>query len=247
MLSETAKAWNLYSPSYQAKFALPTDVVSYGPNVATESDLRLLGSLASKRVVELGCGGGQNAIALAKQGAHVIGMDISSRQLDYARNLLKTEQVRVELHRSDAADLAFVSANSVDLVLSTYVFNEIEDVGRVLRQAHRILVRNGLLVISLPHPAVGIAEGRSYFENGPATEIRDGISFTCYPRTIGELFTIMNRAHFQVDMIVEPLPQLPSEPASTPAPKSRTKTKPAEPIKPVAPPTLILRARKLGI
>ncbi len=246
MLSENAKAWNLYSPSYQAHANLPTNVVSYGPNVATEADLHLLGNLSGKRVVELGCGGGQSAIALARQGAHVIGIDISARQLDHARKLVTDEQVTVELHRGDAADLAFVAANTVDLVLSTYVFHEIEDIGRVLRQAHRILTRNGMVVVSVPHPAAGIPEGGSYFDTGPTIEVRDGIAFSCYPRTIGELFTIMSRAHFQTDMIVEPTPTLRSpEPPGTP--RSRSKAKPAEPAPAIAPPTLILRARKLGI
>lgn len=201
--------------------------------------------MSTKRVVELGCGGAQNAIALAKQGAHAIGIDISSAQLDFARKLVASENVIVELHRGDAADLAFISANSVELALSTNVFNEIEDIGRVLRQAHRILVRNGLLVISVPHPAKGVVDGRSYFESGPTIEVRDDVSFTCYPRTISDLYTNISRAHFEIDMIVEPQPQ---PPAREDAPTGSTKTRPkAKSIQPLVPETLILRARKLGI
>src|SRR3979490_255779 len=42
---------------------LSTDIVQYGPDIPTEADLRLLGSLENKRVLELGCGGGPNAVA----------------------------------------------------------------------------------------------------------------------------------------------------------------------------------------
>lgn len=241
--SDTAKAWNLYSARYQAHINLPTDVVSYGANVPTENDLRLLTNMSTKRVVELGCGGAQNAIALAKQGAHAIGIDISSAQLDFARKLIASEKVTVELHRGDAADLAFISANSVELVLSTNVFNEIEDIGRVLRQTHRILARNGLLVISVPHPAKGVVDGRSYFESGPTIEVRDDVSFTCYPRTISDLYTNISRAHFEIDMIVEPQH---SAREDTSAGSTKTRQK-AKSVQPLVPETLILRARKLGI
>ena len=50
---------------------LSTDIVQYGPDIPTEADLRLLGNLENKRVLELGCGGGPNAVAMAKQGARV--------------------------------------------------------------------------------------------------------------------------------------------------------------------------------
>ena len=46
---------------------------SYGPNGPTERELRLLGDVKGKRVLELGCGTGETAVALAQQGAVVIG------------------------------------------------------------------------------------------------------------------------------------------------------------------------------
>ncbi len=45
---------------------LPTDTVTYGADVPAEHELHLLGSVAGKRILDLGCGGGHNAIALAR-------------------------------------------------------------------------------------------------------------------------------------------------------------------------------------
>ena len=61
-------------------------------------------------------GNGENAIALARQGAHVIALDRSAAQLARARKLAATTDVRVEWHECDAADLAFLRADSIDLV-----------------------------------------------------------------------------------------------------------------------------------
>ena len=49
----------------------------YGAELPTEADLRLCGDVRGKRVLDLGCGAGENAIALARQGAHVIALDAS--------------------------------------------------------------------------------------------------------------------------------------------------------------------------
>src|SRR5262245_36978113 len=91
---------------------LPLDVVSYGPDCASEAELKLLGRVEGKRVLELGCGGGSTAVALAKQGAKVIAIDGSTEQLAQARRLSEREEVAVEWHQGDLAELAFVRADT---------------------------------------------------------------------------------------------------------------------------------------
>src|SRR5688572_9363293 len=128
--TDNAAAWDRHSASYQAKAKLPTDVAHYGPDIPTEADFRLLGNLEGKRVLELGCGGAQCSIAFAKQGATAIGIDFSAEQLAFARRLTEREGVRLELHHGDLADLAFVRADSIDLVFSSYSFGYVEDLNR---------------------------------------------------------------------------------------------------------------------
>ena len=48
----------------------------------TDRELRLVGSVAGKRVLDLGCGTGQAAITFAKEGAVVIAVDGSRAQLE---------------------------------------------------------------------------------------------------------------------------------------------------------------------
>ncbi len=57
-----------------------TEVVRYGPDLPTEADLRLCGDARDKRVLDLGCGRGQNAVTFARQGAHVIAIDRSEQR-----------------------------------------------------------------------------------------------------------------------------------------------------------------------
>jgi ubiquinone/menaquinone biosynthesis C-methylase UbiE len=175
----------------------PLDAVHYGPGVPTETSLRLLGALDGKRVLELGCGDGRTAVAMAKQGARVIAVDDSSDQVGRARRLCDDEDVKVELHQSDLAELAFVRANSIDAVVCVYALAAVDDVNRVFRQVHRVLRRDAPLVFSVPHPvslALDAADPpvwrHSYFNAGA--------------RTISGLFTALIRANFRVDTLLEP-------------------------------------------
>ncbi|MGI8792582.1 MAG: class I SAM-dependent methyltransferase [Acidimicrobiales bacterium] len=222
MPTDNAAAWDRHSASYQAGADLPTDVAVYGPDIPTESELRLLGDVKGKRVLELGCGGAQCSIAFAKQGAIAIGVDFSAEQLAFARRLCDREDVRVELRHADLADLAFVRADSIDLVFSAYAFGYVEDLHRVFRQVHRVLKPNAPLVFSLPHPAYDMIDDdadqpllirRPYFDRSPIDYEWNGITFTDYHHTMGDLFSGLTRSGYRIDQVLEPEPT-PSGPRS---------------------------------
>ena len=245
MPTDNAAAWDRHSASYQAGARLPTDVAHYGPDIGTEADYKLLGDVKGKRVLELGCGGAQCSIAFAKQGATAIGIDFSREQLDFAKRLCDREGVRVELHLGDLADLAFVRADSIDLVFSAYAFGYVEDLSRVFRQVHRVLKPGAPLVFSLPHPAYDMIDDdapespllirRSYFDVTPIDYEWNGIPFTDYRHTISDLVMLLNRASFRIDQMMEP------EPVSS-GPRSPHWRETFRWV----PRTLIVRARKEG-
>jgi len=214
---------------------LPHDVVTYGPDIPTEASYRLLGNVEGKRVLELGCGAGHAAVALAKQGAHVISVDPSHRRLDRVRTACEREEVRVELHQSDLAELAFVRADTIDTVLSVFALATVPDLDRVFRQVHRVLRSESHLVFSVPHPAYGLVTGGHYFDARPRPwDTGDAVGHE-FPRTISELFTSLGRANFRVDTLLEPEPN--------DGPHSSF----WQPAMATSPATLLLRARKEGI
>lgn len=222
---------------------LPTDVVSYGADVPREDAVKLLGSVEGKRILDLGCGVGHNAIALARQGAKVIGVDESSDQVTEARAACEREGVRVELHHAPLAELAFLRADTIDGAVSAFGLASVDDVDRVFRQVHRILRPEMAFVISLPHPAFALIDPedpdrrvqRSYWDAAPIAADEPGRP-SDVPRTISSLFTSLGRANFRVDTVLEP------EPAGRGPRSSRW-----SPAMDYLPATLIVRARKLGI
>ena len=245
MPADTAAAWDKAAAAYLAGAELPTDVAYYGPDIGTETDFRLLGDLKGKRVLELGCGAAQSSIAFAKQGAIAIGVDLSAEMLAHARRLCDRAEVRVELRQGDMADLAFVRAESVDVVFSAYAFGFVDDLNRVFRQVHRVLRTGGPFVFSLPHPAYHLVDGdhteqpllvrRSYFDREPIEYQRFGATFTEYHHPVADLHTALVRASFLVDTVLEPMP-------TAAGPRSQDWQEASRYV----PRTLIVRAKKEG-
>lgn len=225
--------FTLASPAGQD---LPTDVVSYGADIAREDVLKLLGHVDGKRILDLGCGAGHNAIALARHGAKVIGVDESADQVADARAAAEREGVKLELHHASLAELAFVRADTIDGVVSAFGLTTVDDLDRVFRQVDRVLRPEHHFVLSLPHPAFALIDPddperrvqRSYWDRAP--------SGADMPRTIGALFTSLGRANFRVDTVLEPQPA-----ASGPRGSGWSDAMSYVPA------TLIIRARKQGI
>ncbi|MDP1819422.1 MAG: class I SAM-dependent methyltransferase [Acidimicrobiales bacterium] len=222
---------------------LPTDALSYGADVPREDVLKLLGHVEGKRILDLGCGAGHNAIALARQGAKVIGIDESSDQVAAARAACQREGIKVELHHAPLAELAFLRADSIEGAVSAFGLAPVEDLDRVFRQVDRVLRPEMPLVLSLPHPAFAVLDPedperrvqRSYWDGAPvAANGEEGP--TDVPRTISALFTSLSRANFRIDTILEPEP--PARGRRSPRWTDAMRYLPA---------TLIIRARKQGI
>lgn len=224
--------------------APPTDRVVYGPDVPDERDLRLLGQLEGKRILELGTGNGSNAVVLALAGAKVISVDTDPANLARARALAEEHEVKVELHQGDLGDVPFVRADAVDLVLSVYALSGVESIDRVFRQAHRVLRPECSLVFSVPHPAWGLIDpaspdplriAHSWFDREPRTWRAGDRAGTDHPRGFAELVGGLHRANFRVESVFEP------------APVSGLRSAWWSEAMRHVPSTLVVRARKQGI
>ena len=195
-------------------------------------------------MLELGCGGGPNAVAMAKQGARVIAVDDSEEQVAHARRLVEREEMKIELRQGDLADLAFVRADTIDVALSVYALGGVADLDRVFRQVHRVLRPEAPLVISMTHPAFRTVSEvgnppilrRPYFDHTAIPWVVGAETGADHPLTISDLFTSLTRANFRVDTVLEPEPLKGT-------PRGRHWTEAMRWV----PATLIVRARKQGI
>lgn len=212
------KGWNAISRAYQDETEISCDDVHYGALAPGESRLRLLGDVRGKDILELGCGGGQNSIALAKRGANASGVDVSEAQIEFAKRLAQRERVRVTFHVGDMEHLRIFPNSSQDIALSAYAIQYVGDLDRTFREVARVLRDEGIFVFSTNHPITtqGSARGRAwlvrdYFGSRGRVD-RWSFSygtkarFRIHHRTFQEYFDALVAADFRVERILEPQP-----------------------------------------
>ena len=106
--------------------------------------------LRDARILEIGCGTGSSTLALAEQGAKVIGVDIDEGALAVARDRLEAYGVRAELRAMNAAGIkAAFGAESFDMIIFFACLEHmtLEERLRSLRDAWDMLPAGGLLAI----------------------------------------------------------------------------------------------------
>jgi ubiquinone/menaquinone biosynthesis C-methylase UbiE len=173
--------------------------------------MSIIGPVAGKRVLEIGCGGAQASIAFAKQGAVVTAIDVASSEIEFARELAQAHQVSIGFHQRDMADLSPVASASQDVVFSAYAFNYADDLFSCFKEAHRVLASGGLFVWSGAHPFGHSIDhntlrlSRSYFETGKSVVGEEtGCAFASVHRTVSDYFNLLVDAGFVLEGMVEP-------------------------------------------
>ena len=72
--------------------------------------------LAGSQVLDVGCGGGLLAEALAKRGAEVTGIDLAKRALGVAKMHAQASELSIDYHLSSAEDWALAHPQAFDVV-----------------------------------------------------------------------------------------------------------------------------------
>lgn len=144
---------------------------------------QLLGAKA--RVLDVGSGGGIDAIFLARQGFSVTGVDISIAALNIANKRTKKAKTSVSWVRASFSKLPFQD-DSFDLITDRGLFHLVEDKSRpkYASEAFRILKENGRILIRgksskssndqfnpITKAAIDKFFSKSKFKRGPVLQI----------------------------------------------------------------------------
>jgi len=108
----------------------------------------IVGGLAGKRVVDVGCGGGILAESMASRGASVTGVDLSERALGVARLHQLESGVEVDYRLASAEALAQASPGTFDVVTCLEMLEHVPDAGSTVNACATLARPGGHVVFS---------------------------------------------------------------------------------------------------
>ena len=155
-LDRNRAAWTKANEEYtdaRAREAWAAEDITWGMFGPSDSELGVLGDVAGKDVIELGCGTAYFGAWLAKRGARVTGIDITPAQLDTARRVSEETGIAMELIEGNAEDVPLPD-ESFDLALSEYGASIWCDPYKWIPEAARLLRPGGELVFLCNAPLV---------------------------------------------------------------------------------------------
>ncbi len=189
------------------------DQIDYKPHNAhydRPNTLSLIENPSGKKIVDAACGPGKYAEILLKQGAEIIGMDLSPKMIAFAK---ERNANRGDFFVHDLTQpLDMIPDNSQDIVLCALALHYIEDWTATIQEFNRVLKQHGHLVISIEHPFFEYENFKSelYFEVEHVKINWNGfgkpIEVNSYRRPLFECIKPLTKNGFWIDKIIEPLP-----------------------------------------
>ena len=220
--AESARAnrrwWDAAAPAYLAEHGDDLGDVDFlwGPEGLREAEAHLLGDVAGRRVLEIGCGSAPCARWLRTAGADVLALDLSGGMLARAAQLNRSTGIDVPLLQADVGALPLVDG-SVDLACSAFGgLPFIADVEAALTEVARVLRPGGRLVASVNHPMRwpfpdspdpdDLQVIASYFDRTPYVETDENGAtvYVEHHRTVGDWVRAVVGAGLLLDDLLEP-------------------------------------------
>jgi SAM-dependent methyltransferase len=212
------RSWDAWADGYQAEHGefLRDAGFVWCPEGLDEADVRLLGPIAGRDVLEIGCGAAQCSRWLSTQGARPVGMDLSAGQLQHARRIDDDTGARVAVVQADAPALPFRDG-SFDLACSAFgAVPFVGDTAGLMQEVARVLRPGGRWVFAVNHPMTwvfaddpgpdGLVARSSYWDRRPYVE-RDEAGEPAYVqhhRTLGDRVRELVAAGFVLEDLIEP-------------------------------------------
>jgi len=101
------------------------------------------GSLAEKRILDVGCGGGILTESLCKDGAEVTGIDMGDAQISVAKLHAMETGLEIDYQKIAADELAKTHAGQFDVVTCLEVLEHVPDPAAIIKACYELVKPGG--------------------------------------------------------------------------------------------------------
>ncbi len=188
-----------------------------GRNTLNSIELNLLGDVSEKKVIHLQCHFGQDTLSLARMGASVTGVDLSSAALEQARQDAEQLNVEAKFIESDILALPDIHFEKYDIVFASYgVIGWHPSIEKFAQVIAHLLKPGGRFVFVEFHPVVWMFDEKfkqiqySYFNRETIVE-ENSDSYTdgshlgssleeySWNHSLGELYNALQAAGLTIE------------------------------------------------
>lgn len=174
-------SWNAkVEPHLKSDFYFVDEFLK-GRSSLNSIELDLLRDVKGKSILHLQCHFGQDSISLSRLGAKVIGIDLSDKAINTAKDLAKQSGTDTEFICSDVYDLPNVLDEKFDIVFTSYgTVGWLPDLDKWAHVVSHFLKPNGKFVMVEFHPVVWMFDDDfkevtyNYFNEKPIIETYEG-------------------------------------------------------------------------
>lgn len=184
---------------------------------------KLIPNVKGKRILDLGCGYGENDKYCRELGAKdILGIDISEHMIKIAKENNNDENIKYKV-------MAMENINEIeekfDIVISSLAFHYVKDYEKLINDIYNLLNDDGILIFSIDHP-LRIASKFETWMKKNYTEINgkwfllvsdynregirekewNGVMVKKYHRNFSSLINGLVNSGFKIDKILEPIP-----------------------------------------
>ncbi|QQZ60463.1 class I SAM-dependent methyltransferase [Paenibacillus sonchi] len=183
----------------------------YGAFVSEEK-CRLFGDVAGKKLLEIGCGSGESLQYLGERKASELwGTDISEKQIEKTRQLLKSRGLSATLICSPMEEECGIPEDYFDFVYSVYAIGWTTDLEATFGRIASYLKKDGVFIFSWSHPIhkCVVAENnrlvfkKSYFDESWYSVSLDESTLTLSDRKLSTYVNALSKAGFVIEQMIE--------------------------------------------
>jgi len=224
---DVKKSWNACGQAFD-RFTTAED--SFSENVERPALDRLMGDVAGRRLLDLGCGSAIYSVQFAQRGAQVVGLDLSETMISLARERAQAQGVQADFRVADIREpLPFGNAQ-FDVIFTATTLHYVDDLGGLMKEVERVIKPDGRLVAGVLHPMStsrfppansdeleGLDPWEAWYFGSALRRIEtpwlgfgevkaEGRSILCYHHTLSEYFDAVSAAGLAITELVEPAP-----------------------------------------
>ena len=153
-MKETAKGWqDFWAEFFRIKHRRQIEGIRECDRKLVTHVVETLGLNSNVRILDLACGGGDQAIEFARGGMRVVGIDIAEVLVDQGNDAARRENLPVRIIQGDMREVSFKDEFDACVILSgSFGFFDDEGNLRVLQIMEQALKRRGRFYIHGANP-----------------------------------------------------------------------------------------------